>query len=398
MAVASMHPMQQEEPSKVASPTSPWKSFKRSVSLFFAPSPPPSPGLHSSSTATNAPTLTLKKEADSARTPLSLNAPLNSPLITTQNAPLHSRGTSSSSGRTTVDPVVQFSDFEKLKLIGRGDVGKVWLVRRKKDPNCEIDVEGEPEYFAMKLLSKKSLYARNKIRRAIVEQQILSASHHPFIVNLFHCLKTDKNLVFIMQLCEGGEFFRFLQNMPGRCLAENHARFYAAEVICALEYLHLNGWVYRDLSTYLFFPIRFITVGFPPGFLLNLQPSEIHWHLNPLTKSSLEPENILLHSSGHIMLTDFDLSKPSCSSPPSPRLVRTTSTFSLRRGVSKEDLINTRECTSHVRASSFVGTEEYIAPEIVKEGGHTSAVDWWCLGILIYEMIVCILLFLLVYI
>ncbi|KAL3895114.1 MAG: hypothetical protein SGCHY_004889 [Lobulomycetales sp.] len=152
-----------------------------------------------------------------------------------------------------------------------------------------------------------------------------------------------------MEYCCGGEFFRALQMLPEKSLVENDARFYAAEVICALEYLHLMGFVYRDLK----------------------------------------PENILLHSTGHIMLTDFDLSKPSSSGQAgSPLFVKQAGFFSsLGSNQSPGPVIDTKNCTADLRTNSFVGTEEYISPEVIRGHGHTAAVDWWTLGILIYEML-----------
>lgn len=136
----------------------------------------------------------------------------------------------------------------------------------------------------------------------------------------------------------GGEFFRALQSRPGKCLPEPDARFYAAEVIAALEYLHLMGFIYRDLK----------------------------------------PENILLHESGHLLLSDFDLSKQS--------------DFGALPGVKQftangAPLIDTKSCMADFRTNSFVGTEEYIAPEVIKGVGHSGAIDFWTCGILIYEML-----------
>jgi len=138
----------------------------------------------------------------------------------------------------------------------------------------------------------------------------------------------------------GGEFFRALQSRPGKCLPEDAARFYAAEVVAALEYLHLMGFIYRDLK----------------------------------------PENILLHHSGHIMLSDFDLAKHSGVIGGRPATIHQSELNGL-------PLVDTKSCTANFRTNSFVGTEEYIAPEVIRNSGHTSAVDWWTLGILIYEMI-----------
>jgi protein-serine/threonine kinase len=120
-----------------------------------------------------------------------------------------------------------------------------------------------------------------------------------------------------------------------KCLLEDQVKFYASEVLLALEYLHLKGFIYRDLK----------------------------------------PENILMHATGHVLLTDFDLSKHA-SNPVQPRLV--TKMFSGSTGVvSEPDLIT----------NSFVGTEEYLAPEVIKGTGHNATVDWWTFGILIYEML-----------
>ena len=147
---------------------------------------------------------------------------------------------------------------------------------------------------------------------------------------------------------------------PWKCLPEPDARFYAAEVVCALEFLHLCGYIYRDLKP----------------------ESNFFKHLQTLT-SSLGTD-ILLHSSGHIMLADFDLSKPTAV-PGRPTLVKNS--FSRHSGYFRTN-IDTKSCTASLRTNSFVGTEEYICPEVIKGCGHTSAVDWWTLGILIYEMIV----------
>jgi protein-serine/threonine kinase len=112
-------------------------------------------------------------------------------------------------------------------------------------------------------------------------------------------------------------------------------RFYGAEVLLALEYLHMMGFIYRDLK----------------------------------------PENLLLDGSGHVMLTDFDLSKQSVT-PVNPKVVTQMLTGKMK--------LDTRPS---VITNSFVGTEEYIAPEVIEGYGHTSSVDWWTFGILLYEML-----------
>lgn len=75
-------------------------------------------------------------------------------------------------------------------------------------------------------------------------------ANHPFIIPLYHSFQTSDHIYFITEFCAGGEFFRTLQGLknPDRCLPEAHAQFYVAEVICALEFLHLMGFIYRDLK------------------------------------------------------------------------------------------------------------------------------------------------------
>lgn len=98
------------------------------------------------------------------------------------------------------------------------------------------------------VLDKKEMIKRNKIKRALAEQEILATSNHPFIVTLYHSFQSDDKLYLCMEYCSGGEFFRALQTRPNKCVDEEAARFYAAEVTAALEYLHLMGFIYRDLK------------------------------------------------------------------------------------------------------------------------------------------------------
>lgn len=227
---------------------------------------------------------------------------------------------------------LQPTDFEKLKLLGRGDVGKVYLVRLKNTQKL----------FAMKVLKKEEMIERNKVKRVLTEREILATADHPLIVTLYASFQSRDRLYFIMEYCAGGEFFRMLQRQPNKRLPESTVRFYAAEVLLALEYLHMMGFIYRDLK----------------------------------------PENILLHHTGHIRLTDFDLSKQSASQI-CPKVVN--------RGMfwghifSKDSgKVDTKVMQQF---NSFVGTEEYIAPEVITGYGHSSAVDWWTFGILIFEML-----------
>lgn len=97
-------------------------------------------------------------------------------------------------------------------------------------------------------MDKDEMIRRNKIKRTVTEQEILQVMNHPFIVSLHHSFQSQKYLYLCMEYCSGGEFFRALQSRPGKCISEEAARFYIAEVISALEYLHMNGLIYRDLK------------------------------------------------------------------------------------------------------------------------------------------------------
>lgn len=242
----------------------------------------------------------------------------------------------STSATKVTDAQVDQNSFSKIRLLGKGDVGKVYLVKEKVLNRL----------YAMKVLSKKEMIERNKIKRALAEQEILATSNHPFIVTLYHSFQSDDHLYLCMEYCMGGEFFRALQTRETKCISENDAKFYAAEVTAALEYLHLMGFIYRDLK----------------------------------------PENILLHQLGHIMLSDFDLLKQS-ESTKNPAIFFSKNSHSLSSSSSTQPNVDTRACIDGFRTNSFVGTEEYIAPEVIRGKGHTSAVDWWTLGIFIYEML-----------
>ncbi|GLT43275.1 hypothetical protein SLA2020_172370 [Shorea laevis] len=222
--------------------------------------------------------------------------------------------------------------FRPVKPLGSGDTGSVHLVEL-----CETG-----QYFAMKAMDKDVMLNRNKVHRACAEREILDMLDHPFLPALYASFQTKTHVCLITDYCPGGELFMLLDRQPTKVLKESAVRFYAAEVVIALEYLHCQGIIYRDLK----------------------------------------PENILLQSNGHVSLTDFDLS---CLTSCKPQLLIPPMEEKKNRKKNQQNPIFMAE---PMRASnSFVGTEEYIAPEIVTGAGHTSAVDWWALGILLYEML-----------
>lgn len=253
---------------------------------------------------------------------------------------------------------LRLRQFQRLRQLGSGDVGQVDLV--------SLGGNLGPRY-ALKSLEKQEMVDRNKVGRVKTEERILGAVDHPFLANCYAQLQTDTHLHFVLEYCSGGELYALLNAQPGKRLPEAAVRFYAAEVLLALQYLHLQGFVYRDLK----------------------------------------PENILLHASGHIKLTDFDLSY--CQSKTTPRLIPTADVPSVAAVSSSSSPSNAGENNSddaaaaapaqrtpppfllaalpEGRANSFVGTEEYLAPEVISGAGHDAMVDWWSFGILIYELL-----------
>ncbi|KCV73160.1 AGC/SGK protein kinase [Fonticula alba] len=197
------------------------------------------------------------------------------------------------------------NDFELLRVIGRGSFGKVVLVRHKTTTRI----------YALKVISKKAIRQRDEAKHIMAERNVLVQNvKHPFLVGLRYSFQTPEKLYLALDYVNGGELFFHLQRE--RCFEESRARFYAAEIVSALEYLHSVDIIYRDLK----------------------------------------PENILLDAEGHIALTDFGLAKEGVESG------RTTSTF--------------------------CGTPEYLAPEVLRKQDYGKAVDWWCLGVVLFEMIV----------
>lgn len=260
-----------------------------------------------------------KQRADSSSSHMGALADLEEPK---RSRRLRNKSFSNKFRDITVGP----QSFEKVRLLGQGDVGKVYLVKEKRTNRL----------YALKIFSKAEMIKRKKIKRILAEQEILATSNHPFIVTLYHSFQSEDYLYLCMEYCMGGEFFRALQTRKTKCISEDDARFYASEVTAALEYLHLMGFIYRDLK----------------------------------------PENILLHKSGHIMLSDFDLS-----------IQAKDARNPVVKGSAQSTLVDTKVCSNGFRTNSFVGTEEYIAPEVIRGNGHTAAVDWWTLGILVYEML-----------
>ncbi|KAJ6727396.1 PROTEIN KINASE G11A-LIKE [Salix purpurea] len=274
-----------------------------------------------------------------------------------------------------VNSPLTLADLRFVHKLGSGDIGSVYLVELKEGNGC---------LFAAKVMDRKETANRNKESRARIEREILEMLEHPFLPTLFATLDSPRWSCLLTEFCPGGDLHVLRQQQPDRRFEEAAVRFYASEVVAALEYLHMMGIVYRDLK----------------------------------------PENVLVRSDGHIMLTDFDLSLKDDNSPSIAQIVSDqnqpttspstsdypsdTSQFATSSCILPNCIVPAVSCFHHrrkrkkklnqrgtleivaepidVRSMSFVGTHEYLAPEIVSGEGHGNAVDWWTLGVFMFEM------------
>ncbi|KAJ3091006.1 AGC protein kinase Gad8, partial [Quaeritorhiza haematococci] len=217
-----------------------------------------------------------------------------------QNGEVHLQLAFNKSGK---NQSLTIEEFELLKVIGKGSFGKVMQVRKKDTGRI----------YAMKIIRKSHIVERAEVAHTLAERTVLAQLNHPFIVPLKFSFQTPEKLYLVLAFVNGGELFHHLQR-EGR-FTEDRAKFYTAELFCALECLHSYNIIYRDLK----------------------------------------PENILLDYTGHIALCDFGLCK-----------------------------LNMKE--GH-KTNTFCGTPEYLAPELLLGQGYTKTVDWWTLGILLFEML-----------
>lgn len=206
--------------------------------------------------------------------------------------------------------------------------------------------------------------SNKKLSHVQTEAEILSMLDHPFLPTLYAHIQASHYTCLLIDYCPNGDLHSLLRKQPGNRFALSAVRFFAAEVLVALEYLHALGIVYRDLK----------------------------------------PENILLREDGHIMLSDFDLCFKADVVPIFKFLRR-------KRDKSKRDCFAGGGCFGGSTAAasddddeeevvpefvaepvtafsrSCVGTHEYLAPELISGNGHGNGVDWWAFGVFIYELL-----------
>ncbi|RCH97103.1 hypothetical protein CU098_009268 [Rhizopus stolonifer] len=204
----------------------------------------------------------------------------------------------------------RMDDFELIKVLGKGATGKVILVREQQSHKL----------FALKSITKSWSITRREVEHIRMERDILvalSAIRHPFLIRLHAAFQDRQNLYLVLDYHAGADLATLLQRYI--CFHPEQCRLYAAEIVMGLQELHRNNILYRDLK----------------------------------------PENVLLAADGHLVLTDFGLSK-------------------LFKGSDRYD---------H-RTTTFCGTPEYLAPEIIlQDEEYSYAADFWSLGTMLYEML-----------
>ncbi|KAK4942917.1 cAMP-dependent protein kinase catalytic subunit [Elasticomyces elasticus] len=265
-------------------------SQKTDTSSSTTPSQP-STNAPTQSTATTATTVTSSPDP-ATRSNESNGDPMNM-------ANVGGPGSSGGSLRQTKGKYT-LTDFTIQRTLGTGSFGRVHLVQSKHNQR----------FYAVKVLKKAQVVKMKQIEHTNDERKMLSRVKHPFLITLWGTFQDSRALYMVMDFIEGGELFSLLrksQRFPNPV-----AKFYAAEVTLALDYLHAQNIIYRDLK----------------------------------------PENLLLDRHGHIKITDFGFAKDV------PDITWT-----------------------------LCGTPDYLAPEVVASKGYNKSVDWWSLGILIFEML-----------
>ncbi|KAJ3525604.1 hypothetical protein NM688_g8379 [Phlebia brevispora] len=256
----------------------------------------------------------------------------------------------SSTGRKSQRKVA-VDDFEMMRVLGKGCAGKVLLVRHR--PTHDV--------FALKAITKRHVLAHQELQHTLTEQAVLkrmaAEGTDPFVVKLWWSFHDKENLFLVMDFHPGGDLATQLARW-GR-LGRDRARFYAAEIVEGVEGLHAAGVIYRDLK----------------------------------------PENILIGADGHIVLTDFGLSKEfprrtnAITAPPTPSGSRTeffdgvpSSPATPHWMKGEKDMANPWTGASD-STSTFCGTAEYLAPEVIQGLPYSYEVDWWSFGTMLYEML-----------
>lgn len=228
---------------------------------------------------------------------------------------------------------VTVEDFRTVKIIGRGAFGEVRVVLKKDNHNV----------YAMKTMRKKDMIDKNQVAHIRAERDILSAADNPWLVRLLFSFQDDVYLYLVMEYCGGGDLMTIL--IREDILSEEHTRFYISELAEAIHSVHELKFVHRDLK----------------------------------------PDNVLISNTGHIKLSDFGLAKSFAT--------KNDDFISNWQNNSEKPQADTKKTQGKYKRNrtlmySTVGTPDYIAPEVFSQKGYGESVDWWSLGVILYECLV----------
>lgn len=222
--------------------------------------------------------------------------------------------------------------FERIKCIGRGAYGDVWVVRDTVDSAI----------YAMKILRKSEVIAKRQILNTLYERDLMAFHDDPWIVKLYYSFQDRTFLFYVMEYLAGGDLMNLL--IRKGILNENETRFFMAEILLAIHNVHLAGFIHRDVK----------------------------------------PDNILITKTGHIKLTDFGLSaKTENFADPLISLLKDVNEVLNGKSESQRDA----DPSKPRRPSAPVGTPDYIAPEVLRNRSYNQSVDFWAYGAVMYEML-----------
>jgi Serine/threonine protein kinase len=238
----------------------------------------------------------------------------------------------------------ELSNYIPIKTIGKGYFGEVKLVRKKQDGKV----------YALKRLAKTEMVSHEQLPRVRAERDALAESDSEWVVKLYTTFQDSTSLYLLMEYLPGGDLMALL--IKYQIFSEDITRFYAAEMIMAIEAIHNLGFIHRDIK----------------------------------------PDNILIDREGHVKLADFGLSKGFSKShdhsyyrellqkpaPPNnkPANRNSVNLDEIALTVSNRAQINEWRRSRRLMAYSAVGTPDYIAPELFTGQGYSFEIDWWSLG------------------